>query len=246
MKNGEVPMTDIPDPRLVLIKKNLSKVKNIYAVSSGKGGVGKSVIATTASLLLAKKGHNVGLLDLDFYGPSCLKILGEEIEFPKEERGLIPPTTHGVKVMSIEYFTKDNPLPLRGDEISNAITEVLAITIWGELDHLIIDLPPGMGDELLDIIKMIKGAKHIVVTTPSILSLTVAEKLIKMLKKTKEETFGVILNMVREEKEVDLEAPILGRINYDKKLDSALGNVERILSTNFAKELGEIIEKHFT
>ncbi len=233
---------EIVDPRLILVEKHLASIKNILAISSGKGGVGKSVIATTMALLLARKGKRVGLLDLDFYGPSCLRILGSEIVFPEEEKGIIPPTIHGVKVISIEYFTKDNPLPVRGEEITNAIIELLAISVWGDLDYLVIDLPPGMGDELLEILKLIPESKHVVVTTPSILSISVVKKLVKLLKNANENILGGIVNMVREKGDIDIGISILGKISFDEKLDEALGDVEKLLNTNFAKELNAIVE----
>ena len=224
-----------------MIQKQLSGVSNILAVSSGKGGVGKSVIATTMALLLSEKGKKVGLLDLDFYGPSCLRVLGADIVFPEEERGILPPLIRGVKVMSIEYFTRENPLPVRGEEISNAITELLAITIWGELDYLVIDLPPGMGDELLELVKLIQRTKHIIVTTPSILSINVVKRLVKLLKGADEEVIGGILNMVKGEVDVDIGVKILGKIRFDDKLDSALGKPEELLKTDFANDLSKII-----
>jgi len=234
---------EVIDPRLIMVKKHLSSIKNILAVSSGKGGVGKSVIATTMSLLLARKGKDVGLLDLDFYGPSCLKILGSDIVFPEEEKGIIPPIIEGLKVMSIEYFTRDNPLPIRGDEITNAIIELLAITVWGDLDYLIIDLPPGMGDELLEIIKLIPKSNHIVVTTPSILSVSVVRRLITLLKNANENILGGIVNMVRGESEVDIGINFLGKIIYDEDLDNSLGNTNELLKTRFAKDLQIITDK---
>ena len=231
------------DPRLVMVEKNLSKIGNVLAISSGKGGVGKSVIATTMALLLSRRGRRVGLLDLDFYGPSCLKILGSKIVFPEEEKGIIPPTIQGLNVMSIEYFTRDNPLPVRGDEITNAIIELLAITIWGDLDYLVIDLPPGMGDELLEIIKLIPNSKYIIVTTPSILSINVVKRLLKLLINANENILGGIINMVRKGGDVDIGVRVLGMIGYDEKLDETIGDVESLLKTNFAKDLSDIVNK---
>ena len=129
------------DPRLSIIDKRLSKIKRIIAVASGKGGVGKSLVASTISLNLSKKGYKVGLLDLDLYGPSSHIILGvKDYGFPEEEKGIIPHKIDGINFMSIVYFTEDKPAPLRGMDITNVIIELLSITQWGDLDFLIIQI----------------------------------------------------------------------------------------------------------
>ncbi|MCK5023812.1 MAG: P-loop NTPase, partial [Candidatus Aenigmarchaeota archaeon] len=142
------------DPRLEIIDRRLEKIKKIVAVSGGKGGIGKSSAASTLALMLSKAGHKVGLLDLDFSSPSTHVILGIEDLYPVEEKGIIPPEIYGIKYMSIIYYTGDNPSPLRGGDISNAIIELLAITRWEELDFLVIDMPPGIGDIALDTIRL--------------------------------------------------------------------------------------------
>ena len=142
------------DPRLAVISKRLEDVENIIAVSSGKGGVGKSMIATSLALNLRDRNYKVGLLDLDFTSPSTHFILGIEGLYPEEEYGIIPPDAHGLSYMSITHYSLDKPAPLRGADVSNAIIELLAITRWGELDYLIIDMPPGIGDATLDVIRL--------------------------------------------------------------------------------------------
>ena len=130
--------------RTSVIEKRLKNIKRIISVASGKGGVGKSLVASSLALSLSKRGYKVGLLDLDLYGPSSHIILGvDDYGFPEEEKGIIPPKISGINFMSIVYFTEDKPSPFRGIDISNIIIELLAITQWGELDYLIIDMPPG-------------------------------------------------------------------------------------------------------
>jgi len=149
------------DARVSVIEKRLKNIKRIISVASGKGGVGKSLVASSLALNLSKKGFKIGLLDLDLYGPSSHIILGVKDVFPKEEKGIIPPNVHGINFMSIVYFTEDKPSPFRGIDISNIIIELLAITQWGSLDFLIIDMPPGMGDETLDVIRLIKKSEFL-------------------------------------------------------------------------------------
>jgi len=183
------------DARISVIDKRLKNIKRIISVASGKGGVGKSLVASSLALNLSKKGFKIGLLDLDLYGPSSHIILGVKDVFPKEEKGIIPPNVHGINFMSIVYFTEDKPSPFRGIDISNIIIELLAITQWGSLDFLIIDMPPGIGDETLDVIRLIKKSEFLVVSTPSKVALGAVSKLLKILKELKIPIIGVLENM---------------------------------------------------
>ncbi|TRO43770.1 ATP-binding protein, partial [Candidatus Bathyarchaeota archaeon] len=128
------------DPRTSTISDKLKNINRIIAISSGKGGVGKSLIATTLALALAKKGYKVGLFDLDFTSPTTHIILGAHNQRPKEDKGLIPPTINGLQYMSLTYYTTDQPAPLRGKDTSNALIELLCVTVWNKLDYLIIDM----------------------------------------------------------------------------------------------------------
>ena len=109
------------DPRTSVITERLSGIGRIIAVSSGKGGVGKSIVATTLALTLSKSGFKVGLFDLDFTSPSTHIILGAPKAQPKEEKGIVPPTVHGLEYMTLVYYVGDNPTPLRGADVSNAL-----------------------------------------------------------------------------------------------------------------------------
>ena len=143
------------DPRTSVINERLARIGKVVAVSSGKGGVGKSLVAATLALTLVNKGCKVGLFDIDFTSPSTHLILGAKELQPKEEKGLIPPKVHGLAYMSLVYYSGDNATPLRGVDTSNALIELLAVTQWGKLDFLIIDMPPGIGDAVLDLIRLV-------------------------------------------------------------------------------------------
>ncbi len=175
------------DPRTSVINLRLSKIGRIIAVSSGKGGVGKSMVATALALSLAKDGCRVGLFDLDFTGPSTHIILGVPSKVqPKEEKGLVPPTFQGLSYMSLVYFVGDNPAPLRGADISNALIELLSVTQWGQLDFLVVDMPPGIGDAVLDLIRLVDGIEFLIVTTPSLLAFEVVKKQIALVLRVKD------------------------------------------------------------
>ncbi len=238
------------DPREIAINARLEKVKRIIPVVSGKGGVGKSLVSTTLALALAEKGHRVGLLDLDFHGASDHVILGfEPKEFPEEDRGVVPPTVHGIKFMTIAYYTENRPTPLRGKEISDALIELLTITRWDELDYLVIDMPPGLGDQLLDVLRFLKRGEFLVVATPSKLALNVVEKLIQLLLEEKHKVIGVVENMKLDEEEdvrklaERYNVPYLIGIPFYPELDAKVGNVKELMKTEFAEKIRELAEK---
>ncbi|HUS78689.1 MAG TPA: P-loop NTPase [Patescibacteria group bacterium] len=236
------------DPRLEIIGHRLSGVKRIIAVSSGKGGVGKSVVATTLALALKEGGFQVGLLDLDFTSPSTHVILGVEGLYPEEEYGIKPPQAYGMSYMSITYYALDKPAPLRGADVSDAIIEMMAITRWEQLDFLIIDMPPGMGDATLDMVRLVKEIGFIVVSTPSRLAYETVRKQLILLSRLRVPVLGVIENMVMNPSsfirgQVEKEgASYLGEIGYDGSLEDALGDIEKLKATKFYKAISEISE----
>jgi ATP-binding protein involved in chromosome partitioning len=237
------------EPRTSVIEKRLKHINRIIAVASGKGGVGKSMIASTLALHLSQDGYRVGLLDLDLYGPSSHIILGVKNKFPAEENGIIPPTIHGILFMSIVYFTEEKPSPFRGIDISNIILELLAITQWGSLDYLIIDMPPGLGDETLDVIHYMKNSKFLVVTTPSKVAMGAVSKLLTVLLELKKPILGVIENMTMtdasfiKQKAQDLQVRYLGKIRFDHTLEEAIGNPDALKETQMMKDFCLILKK---
>lgn len=221
------------DPRPAVISERLSGIARIIAVTGWKGGIGKTVTASTLALLLAEKGCRTGLLDLDFAGASAHIALGAGSAFPKEEKGLEPPVVAGVKLMSVSFFSGKKAVPLRGANISDAILEMLAITQWGELDFLIIDMPPGINDAALDVIRLIPGAKALAVTTPSVMARSVLERSLSLYKRLKVPVLGVVTNMAA--------GPKGGCVRFDAGLEKALGRPASLLKTAFARDLDRTI-----
>ena len=185
------------DPLFERAKSKIEKVGKVTLVASGKGGVGKSVVSSSIALVSAKKGLKTGLLDLDVHGPSIPKIFGFNGEIVAGKEGLIPPTLNGVKIMSFGFMIGENPLPLKGEDKRSALSLLLAITDWGELDHLVIDMPPGTGDETIFCIRALKSAKAnaLIVTTPSSLSLSVVLRLVELLRGEGINLLGLVENM---------------------------------------------------
>ena len=234
------------DPRVNVIDKRLANVKRIIAVSSGKGGVGKSLVSTTLALVLKSHGYTVGLFDLDFTSPSTHIILNAPVAVPQEDKGIIPSLTCGIMYMSLVYFVGENPVPLRGVDVSNVLIELLAVTQWGSLDFLIIDMPPGIGDILLDVLRFIDRAEFLIVTTPSFLSFETVKKQVTLLCELKTPIIGLIENM-KQNSSVCIETQtrklglrFLGEIAFDPTVEIAIGDGNRLLDTSVGRMLNQI------
>ena len=171
-------------------------VRNLIAVGSGKGGVGKTTVAVNLAVALAKLGHKVGLLDADVYGPNVPLMMGiNQTPMAQGER-IQPLRNFGVKIMSMGFLNPgDKPLIWRGPMLHSVIQQFLRGVDWGELDYLVIDLPPGTGDVQLTLIQTAPITGAIVVTTPSAVSLEDARKAIHMFSQVRVEILGVVENM---------------------------------------------------
>ncbi len=235
------------DPRVSVVDKRLAGIKRIIADTGGKGGIGKSLTSSVLALTLAQRGYTVGLLDMDMSAPSAHVILGIDGVFPEEEYGIIPPVVHGISFMSISYFTGNEPAPLRGDDITNAMLELLAITRWGTLDFLIVDMPPGIGDAAMDVIRWLKRAEFLILTTGSKVALVTVKKVIQMLQELRKPVIGVIENMkLRESSLVRDElgaynVPLLGAIEFDMELEDMIGDASALAASSMAARLTELL-----
>src|ERR687896_133644 len=188
---------EVPKGRGLGEKLAVPGVRNIVAVSSGKGGVGKTTVAVNLAVSLARDGARVGLLDADITGPNVPLMMGTGGAHVTGTNGRVNPVvSHGVKMMSIQYFlTGDSPVIWRGPLIHSAIAQFLRDVEWGELDYLVIDLPPGTGDAALSISQLIPLSGAAIVTTPQEVSLLDARKAIAMFEKVNVRTLGVVENM---------------------------------------------------
>jgi ATP-binding protein involved in chromosome partitioning len=178
--------------------KPLANVKNIVAVASGKGGVGKSTTAANLALAWAAQGAKVGLLDADIYGPSQPLMMGLAGAKPVSADGkhLSPLRAHGVEVMSIGFMIdQEQPMAWRGPMVTSALTQLLGDTNWGELDYLVVDMPPGTGDIQLTLAQRVPVSGAVIVTTPQDIALLDARKGLKMFEKVEVRVLGVVENM---------------------------------------------------
>ncbi len=186
-----------PAPQPTPERQPIPGVKNLVAVASGKGGVGKTTVAVNLALALAKLGHRVGLLDADVYGPNVPIMLGatEQPEATQDKR-IIPVQSQGLKMISMGLLNPgDKPMIWRGPMLHSVITQFLRSVEWGELDYLIIDLPPGTGDVQLTLIQTVAVTGAVLVTTPSTVALADVRKAIEMFRQVNVEVLGVVENM---------------------------------------------------
>jgi len=178
---------------------SMNEIKHIVAVASGKGGVGKSTTAVNLALALKARGARVGLLDADIYGPSQQLMLGIADDVKPEQQGgeyLLPVEAHGLKTMSMGYLVNERtPMVWRGPMAGGALTQMLEQTLWGELDYLIIDMPPGTGDIQLTLSQKATVAGAVIVTTPQDIALLDAQKGIEMFRKVDVPILGIVENM---------------------------------------------------
>jgi len=181
---GEQPKLPIPG------------VKNIIAVGSGKGGVGKSTVAVNLAITLSRLGYAVGLMDADVYGPNVPLMMGIQQTPHAIGQRIQPLEAHGVRLMSMAFLNPgDKPLVWRGPMLNSVIQQFLRNVDWGELDYLVIDLPPGTGDVQLTLIQTTPLTGAVVVTTPSDVALEDARKAVNMFEQVREQVLGIVENM---------------------------------------------------
>lgn len=226
----------------IAITRSLGKIKHKILVMSGKGGVGKSTVAVNLALCLAKKGHKVGLMDVDLHGPDVCRMLNltGSLMAPENPDDLIPPLTYNdhLKVVSLEYMMKnrDDAIIWRGPLKIQAIRQFLSDMDWGELDYLIVDAPPGTGDEPLSVAQTMTGVQAVVVTTPQAVALADVRKSINFCKAVDMPIVGVVENMSGfvcphcsetvdifskgggEQTARDFDLPFLGRVPMDPRV----------------------------
>ncbi len=233
-------MTDEQDEalrkRLKLPEKkgiSLSETTRVLAITSGKGGVGKSSLSVNLAAALAGFGQQVGVLDADIYGHSVPQLLGIDERPEAEDEMIVPPVAHGLELMSIGFFLEENkPLMWRGPMLHRALEQFLSEVRWGEIDTLVVDMPPGTGDVAISLGQLLPRAEAIVVTTPQPLAQEVAARAALMANETGMRLLGVIENMSYlvgtgqelfgsgggERLAAELGVPLLGRVPLDPAL----------------------------
>ena len=226
VKTIEVKMdSDVPNDGRMRGLVNMP-IRNAIAIGSGKGGVGKSTVAVNIAVALAQSGARVGLMDADIYGPNTPTMLGVDKLPPPNGQKLVPADTYGIKLISMGLLVKPGqPLIWRGPMLNTAIRQFLSDVDWGELDYLIVDLPPGTGDAALSLAQALPLSGAVVVTLPQLVSLEDATRGLNMFKQ--------------------LEVPILGVVENMSYLDLPDGTRMDIFGTGGGEELAKATETEF-
>ncbi len=199
-KSNDVESDKVSEaPEAPEVPATLERIKHKIVVMSGKGGVGKSTVAANLALALGRKGYSVGLLDVDIHGPTIPEMLGVASETPIiENKKLVPVrVSENIKLISIAFMLpdKDSPVIWRGPMKSGVIRQFIGDVDWGELDYLVVDLPPGTGDESLSIAQMMPGSYALIVSTPQEIALLSVRKSINFAKMLKMQIVGIVENM---------------------------------------------------
>lgn len=214
-------------------QKPIEGVKKIIAISSGKGGVGKSTVASNLALSLSKKGKKVGLLDADIYGPSLPRMMGAINQKPAitAEQKLIPIERYGLKTMSIGFLIEESlAVVWRGPMLFKAMDQFLRDVQWGELDFLIVDLPPGTGDVQLSLAQKVPVAGTVIVSTPQNVSLIDVKRAIDMWERVQVPVLGVVENM----------SYMINPVNGEKIQMFPKGELRHFMDSKKLSLLGEI------
>ncbi len=252
------------------LKERMDRVRYKIAIMSGKGGVGKSLITVNLAAALASEGRGVGVLDADLHGPTVPKMLGlKGARLEAGDNGIIPPTgLRGIKVASMDFLlpSQDSPVIWRGPLKMTAIRQLLSEVDWGDLDYLLIDLPPGTGDEALTVIQLLPGINGVVIVTiPNEVSGQVVEKSITFARQMKTHIIGLVENMsflicphcgerielfgegVGQKITMDMGIPFLGSIPFDpnvaRRSDNGTPFVAADPQSFTAKAFKEIVTK---
>jgi ATP-binding protein involved in chromosome partitioning len=243
----------------------------VYCVASGKGGVGKSSVTVNLAVAMAARGLSVGIVDADIYGHSIPRMLGADGRPTQVEKMIMPPQSHGVKVISIGMFTPGNtPVVWRGPMLHRALQQFLADVFWGDLDVLLLDLPPGTGDVAISVAQLVPNAEILVVTTPQQAAAEVAERAGSIALQTRQRVAGVIENMswlempdgsrmevfgsgggaaVAESlsQTIGSEVPLLGQVPLDPRLrengDAGTPIVQAVPDSAAAQVLSDVARK---
>ncbi|MDT5115317.1 MAG: ATP-binding protein involved in chromosome partitioning [Mycobacterium sp.] len=248
-----------------------SSLTRVYAVASGKGGVGKSSVTVNLAVAMAARGLSVGVLDADIHGHSIPRMMGTTDRPTQVESMILPPIAHEVKVISIAQFTEGNtPVVWRGPMLHRALQQFLADVYWGDLDVLLMDLPPGTGDIAISVAQLVPNAEILVVTTPQLAAAEVAERAGSIALQTRQRIVGVVENMAglvlpdgstlqvfgegggaqvaeRLSRAVGADVPLLGQIPLDPALvaagDSGVPIVLSAPDSPVGKELRSVADK---
>jgi len=230
------------DPRFEMATERLRKIGRVILVCSTKGGVGKSTVAAGLALGLSEIGRKVGLLDLDVHGTSLGRILNVRAPLRGDRSGIRPTLAQGIKVMSVYSQIGGEPVPVMGSELESLVIGLLSQTNWGELDYLVVDMPPGMGGELMAVLRVAAPVSEaLLVTTPSKMSLEVVRRMVSLLKGERVTMLGVVQSMSYVSCTSGEVIRPFGRISDEE--GSALDGIEMLAELPIDPDLERVLEE---
>lgn len=234
------------DLRDGLIRRRMEHIGKVLLFSSGKGGVGKSTLSAASAVLLSS-GGSVGILDLDLHGPSIPMMFGVRKGMFRESRtGLLPAKIDGIPIMSIDMFARGKGMPLRGMSKVQTMKEMMAITDFGPLDTLVVDLPPGTGDEFLTALEMFRERGGVVfVSQPSAVSWNVTRRAVELAQEMKSGIYGVVQNMGGPSKNIEkdcarMHVKSLGHLAFHYSIVDR--PVQKLRGSGFMRDLKRVLE----
>ena len=255
-------MDERPTPKAVPAPTPVTypQLGRVIAISSGKGGVGKSTVATNIAVALAQKGKRVGLMDADVYGPNVPRMMGVNSPPPVVNEKIIPLEAHGVKIISLGFLIeRDQPAIWRGPIVMKIVTQFLRDVAWGQLDYLLVDMPPGTGDAQLSLVQATQVSGAVIVTTPQEMSVGDALRGAKMFQRVNVPVFGIVENMSwlecphcgkptpifgsggGERLAKELNLPLLGQIPLDAGALAGADNGKPIMAAAPASAAGQAL-----
>ena len=241
-------MSDPIDPRRGIVDERMSGVGRIVAVTGSKGGIGKSMVASLLALHLADSGRRVGLFDLDLTSPTDHVVLGASMGVPDEVFGIDPYRVEGVDLMSVAGLSRGAALPLRGIAATEALLELLAVTRWGELDVLVVDMPPGLGDTTLDVVELLPRTEFLVVADGSPVVIDSVRRAVELLVSLDKPIIGIFENMARgdagavERLATSARVVYLGAAGSDPRIEDAIGDAQALRATDLYRSMRGLAE----
>ena len=234
------------DPRPAVVAQRVAGIGRVVAFASGKGGVGKSFCTAATALCAARSGASVAVLDLDFSGATQHVFLGIDAGLPDEDRGILPVSgPFGIAYFGPPCLAGERPWPMRGAAVTQAVRELLAVLRWGRRDLLLLDLPPGLGDHLLDLLSLLPELSCVAVSIPTRASVLVVNRMLQMLDEVGRPALGVVENMVSRPRPAlpAYRCSVTASIDLEPAVEACMGSPQLLAETPAVHALAPLAKR---